>query len=59
MSDTKLEEYFEREETLRVLMEANHQAYVKAAEEYDGHRRRLTTLGDGSKSKRYLDGQEV
>ncbi len=57
--DSKLTEYYEREETLRQIMQAQHEAYVQASEAYDWHRRRLTTMGCGPSTKRFLDGQKV
>lgn len=57
--DTRLEEYYKREELLRVLVESSHEAYISAAEAYDEHRARMTTLHCGNNTKRYLDGKEI
>lgn len=60
MADSKLDEFFDRAEVLRLMVASTHEQYLLASQEYDWHRKRLTTLGVGSsKVKRFLDGQEV
>ena len=59
MSDSRLQEYYEEQNTLRVLAKASYEQYMLAQFAYDQHTMRLTTLYCGSGTKMYLDGTDI